>query len=66
MENLKKLLFKDSASNYADAFIQTLEEIAQKGNDITKEQFTKYGNSLSKDLINENVDIDAAYSRQSF
>ncbi len=63
MENLKKLLFKDSASSYADAFIQTLEEIAQKGNDITKEQFTKYVNSLSKDLINENADIDAAYSQ---
>lgn len=63
MENLKKLLFKDSASSYANAFIQTLEEIAQKGNDITKEQFTKYVNSLSKDLINENVDIDAAYSQ---
>ena len=63
MENLKKLLFKDSASNYADAFIQTLEEIAQKGNDITKEQFTKYVNSISKDLINENADIDAAYSQ---
>lgn len=63
MENLKKLLFKNPTSSYANAFIQTLEEIAQKGNDITKEQFTKYVNSLSKDLINENVDIDAAYSQ---
>ena len=63
MENLKKLLFKNPTSSYANAFIQTLEEIAQKGNDITKEQFTKYVNSLSKDLINENADIDAAYSQ---
>lgn len=63
MENLKKLLFKNPTSSYANAFIQTLEEIAQKGNDITKEQFTKYVNSISKDLINENVDIDAAYSQ---
>lgn len=63
MENLKKLLFKNPTSSYANAFIQTLEEIAQKGNDITKEQFTKYVNSISKDLINENVDFDAAYSQ---
>lgn len=63
MKDLKSLLFKDENSNNAIAFVQSLEQLIQNGNDITKEQFEKILNSLPRDLLNENIDINQAYSQ---
>ena len=63
MKDLKSLLFKDENSNHAIAFIQSLEQLIQNGNDITKEQFENILNSMPKDLLNEKIDINRAYSQ---
>ena len=64
MKDLKSLLFKDENSNHAIAFIQSLEQLIQNGNDITKEQFENILNSMPKDLLNEKIDINWIYTKK--
>lgn len=63
MKDLKSLLFKEPNSIYANVFIQSLDELIQKGNDVTKEKFEGFLGVIPKELLNENVDINAAYSK---
>lgn len=63
MKDLKSLLFKEPNSIYANVFIQSLDELIQKGNDVTKEKFEGFLGVIPKELLNENVDINAAYSQ---
>lgn len=62
MKDLKSLLFKEPNSIYANVFIQSLDELIQKGNDVTKEKFEGFLGVIPKELLNENIDINAAYS----
>lgn len=63
MKDLKSLLFKEPNSIYANVFIQSLDELIQKGNDVTKEKFERFLEVIPKELLNENIDINAAYSQ---
>ena len=63
MKDLKSLLFKEPNSIYANVFIQSLDELIQKGNDVTKEKFEGFLGVIPKELLNENIDINAAYSQ---
>ena len=63
MKDLKSLLFKEPNSIYANVFIQSLDELIQKGNDVTKEKFERFLEVIHKELLNENIDINAAYSQ---
>ena len=63
MKDLKSLLFKKADNIYADVLIQSLEEFIQNGNNVTKEQFEEFLNVIPKELLNEDVDINTAYSQ---
>lgn len=63
MKDLKSLLFKEPNSIYANVFIQSLDELIQKGNDVTKEKFERFLEVIPKELLNENIDINATYSQ---
>lgn len=63
MRDLKSLLFKKADNIYADVLIQSLEEFIQNGNNVTKEQFEEFLNVIPKELLNEDVDINTAYSQ---
>lgn len=63
MKDLKSLLFKEPNSIYANVFIQSLDELIQKGNDVTKEKFEGFLGGIPKELLNENIDINAAYGQ---